>query len=156
MTSSRARGGGRPLPPRDPTSRRAANGGGVRGREAAARSQGRSMGSAAARGRGASVQGQGGLANGQVRGEDAEWWIASWNCSGLSDVKVERIVGLEGKLWVLQETHLAEMQVEQRKRDAARLQWRLVHGKAVPLAPSMRSGSGEGCGSVGGTWGGCA
>ena len=71
-------------------------------------------------------------------------------------MKVERIVGLEGKLWVLQETHLAEMQVEQRKRDAARLQWRLVHGKAVPFAPSMQRGSGEGCGSVGGTWSGCA
>ena len=72
-----------------------------------------------------------------VTNEDEEWRIASWNCTGLSDIKVERISKIGGAMWMIQETHLAQLQLEQRKRDAQRLGWKLIHGKAVP-ADKMR------------------
>ena len=77
-----------------------------------------------------------------------EWKIISWNVSGLSEAKMERISGLGGDLWAVQETHLPQIELLRRKGQAARLKWRLIHGKPVPVSTSGAGGRARGVGSL--------
>lgn len=77
-----------------------------------------------------------------------EWKVVSWNVSGLSVPRLEKITGLGGDLWALQETHLPEIELAQRKKNAARFNWRLVHGKPAPVSTSGAGGRARGVGSL--------
>ena len=68
------------------------------------------------------------------------WIISSWNVTGLSEIRLERLSELRFHVAALQETHLSSFHHGQRRLTAKRLGLQLLHGRVAASDPQTCGG----------------